>query len=500
MRKFKILMITAMIALMQVGCSSDTQTTTNTQTQNDTQQTATQKDDEQQYSQLSQDDPIEVTLWHYYAGSAASKLTEIVDEFNNSIGEEYGVTIVNVAKTSISELEIELTESAQGVVYADAMPSMFLAYADKVLELQELGVISDMNDFFTEEDKAFLINDFMVSGNINGEQTVLPVVKSTELLYMNKTSWDKFAGEFGFVDEDLATWEGLMDVSRVYYEYTDGLTPNTPNDGKAFFGMDSLNNFIAVSNMQHGVDIYDAENAQANIDLDVMKKVFDYYMEAVAMGYCDSIGKYRTDDIRAGDILCFIGSSAGYVYMPEWIEVDGQAQEIEWESLQYPYFEDENLVVVSQGAGIAVSKISQQQQQACALFLNFFWEDNIDFALDSAYTPVTTGFIESTDEEKSKIYSERNFEENVIKTYELIIEQIEGGHLYQSMPFEGSYTIRTELGNIFEQTSLNIRDMVNGKISSGVSRKEVMSTINLDEQLNNMIESFFITIENKGVK
>lgn len=495
MKKFKVLALLAMMVTM-IGCSAETteQTNNNQTNANNTDSTYNQ------YSLLSTDDPIEVTLWHYYAGSAQENLYAIVNDFNATVGAQQGVKVTMVSKPNIASLEVELNEAAQGVVYADAMPSMFLAYADKILELQGLGVISDMNEFFSDEDKEFLIEDFLESGIINGEQVMLPVVKSTEVIYINDTLWQEFATANGYTDEDLRTWEGLLEVSKAYYTYTDEQTPNVANDGKAFFGMDSLSNFISISNMQLGVDLYDAENGKSNIDEEVFRAFFDYYVEAYSMGHLDNIASYRTDDIRSGDLVSFVGSSAGFVYMPDWIEVDGEAMDIEWKSLPYPYYEEGSPYVVSQGAGIAVSKISDQQQQACALFLNFFWEDNIGFAIDSAYVPVTTEFLYSTEAEKKVIFEEYELKDNEIGVYELVLDQISNNELYQSMPFDGSYTLRTEITASFEQIAQNIRELVREKIASGVSRETVFEEIDLDLYFEMTMTNLYEVLSGKGVQ
>lgn len=480
MKKKLITLLCTMLAMISIGCGN------------------TSKVDDQ-YNLLNKNEPITVTLWHYYAGAAMETLTKNTQEFNDTIGTDYGVQVKLISKPSIGDLEIELSESAQGVVYADEMPSMFLAYVDKILELQKLDVISDMNLFFSDENKSMLIDEFLNYGVINDAQVMLPVVKSTEVLYLNDTYFNEFAKETGHSREDLLTWDGILDVSRSYYEYTDAMTPDILYDGKAFWGMDSINNFIAVSSMQKGVDIYDFENEKANIDEEVLKEVFDYYMESWALGYMDSVAKYRTDDIRSGDLLGFIGSSAGFVYMPDWIEVDGGKEDIQWGASQYPYFVDSDPKVVSQGAGIAVSKISEQQQQACALYLNYFWEDNITFAIESAYVPVTKDFLEMNQDSKVEMFTSHNLEANDVDVYNLVTEQIEEGRLYQSMPFEGSYTIRTELGNVFEITANQLRDKARSLQAQGVEQGDILESLELDKAFADMLSKFYIVLESKGV-
>lgn len=45
----------------------------------------------------------------------------------------------------------------------------------------------------------------------------LPVAKSTEVMFINKTAFDRFAKETGAKMEDLETWEGLFRNGRTIY-------------------------------------------------------------------------------------------------------------------------------------------------------------------------------------------------------------------------------------------------------------------------------------------
>lgn len=448
---------------------------------------------------LSPADPITVTFWHYYGTYVEEELTAIVDEFNRTIGEEYGVKVETVAKPSIYDLEVELSEAAQGVVYANEMPSMFLAYADKILELQSLGVISNLDDYFTETDKSLIIDSFLSSGIISDEQVMMPVVKSTELIYINDTLWQEFCGQTGFTDDDLLTWEGVQVAAGEYFDYTDDLTPDVANDGKALFGIDSLQNFICVTAMQLGVDMFDGDAGSAVLNEEVLKEIFDYYTECVSLGYFASIGKFRTDDMRSGDIVGFAGSSASFTYVPNWIEVDGQKQDIEWKALPYPYFEDGTPQVLSQGAGVAVSKITDQQQEACALFLNYFLESNIDFALESAYVPVVAEFLEKDADEKNEMFNQYELADNSVNAYQLVIEQIENEQLYQPDTFSGSYAFRTEIASMYEQVASSLYQLAQEKIASGVSREDVVEQLKLDEQFDAMIIALKESLVSQGV-
>ena len=49
---------------------------------------------------------------------------------------------------------------------------------------------------------------------------ILPVVRSTENLFLNKTDWDRFAGDTGVRLDRLSTWEGVAETAKAYYEWS----------------------------------------------------------------------------------------------------------------------------------------------------------------------------------------------------------------------------------------------------------------------------------------
>ncbi len=441
-------------------------------------------------------DGVTVTMWHYYGSYVTEELEKIVEEFHATIGKEQNITIQLVGKSDSTALESELTEAAQGVVYADAMPDIFLAYADKVLELQESDVVADLDLYFTQAEKDQLIPEFLESGVINGVQSILPVVKSTEVIYLNDTSWQEFAQVSGHTYEDLATWEGIMSTAKDYYAYTDDLTPDVPNDGKALFGMDSLGNFLSVGSQQMGTDIFDSSNNTAVLNPEALYPAYSWFVEGMSFGYMTEIGKYRSDDIRSGDILAYAGSSAGFVFFPEWIEVDGQKQDITWKAIPYPYFEEGQPYVMSQGAGACIAKKDGIQEAAAATFLKFFLEYNIDFAVDSAYIPVVSQFLEG---DSATILADRNMEANALEAYDLVAQQIDQNMLYQPQAFTGSYSVRTELANAVKQSSSTLREVVLQKQGEGKTTEEILAEIDLPAQFDQTMETLKAKLESKNI-
>lgn len=480
----------ALSMLVSCGESSDTSTTTNSG--GNTASTGT----------ASTSDEITITFWHYYGDYVQSQLKVIVDEFNSTVGAEKNIVVKTVPKSTIAQLEIEVTESAQGVVYADAMPDMFLAYSDKVLELHDLDVVADLSLYFTDEDLEKLIYDFVDGGYVRKIQSILPVVKSTELVFLNETLWEPFAEACDRDFDDLLTWEGIYDTAKEYFEYTDALTPDVEGDGAALFGLDSLQNYILVSCMQMGKNLFTVESKEREIVLDYLERAFALYVEGYSYGYFDSVGKFRTDDIRSTDIIAYAGSSASFAYFPDWVETKaGEKVDITWTALPYPTFEGGEPYVLSQGAGVVVTKQDGIREAACAEFLNFFLEYNIDFAVDSGYIPVVVDFLgDENDRFGLRQLEEKGMSDSIVGAYELMVAQIEDEILYQPEAFAGTYVVRTELATILEQAGDTTREVVQFKLAQGETLEQIQKEMDFSEQFDQIMSNLSARLESQNIE
>lgn len=176
---------------------------------------------------LDPENPVTLTIWHYYNGAYQAAFDKLVEEFNNSAGKDLGI-------------------------YAEEMPDLFSAYTDSALGLQKDGLLTDLNQYFTAEELDKYVDAYVQEGEFAGDGGlyVFPVAKSTEITMLNKTDWDKFAEEPGATLDDLSTVEGIAKVAEQYYDWTDAQTPDVPDDGKAFYGRDSMSNYFLIGMKQ----------------------------------------------------------------------------------------------------------------------------------------------------------------------------------------------------------------------------------------------------------
>lgn len=432
------------------------------------------------------DAPLTINLWHYYVGENKKALEDAIIKFNKTVGIEENMVVIPVAKGSIKELEEEVTDASKGVISADPMPDLFSGYPDKALEIDAMGKLADLNDYFTEEEKNEYMPEFLLSGTSReGKLLTLPILKSTELLYVNKTAWESFAASHSWTKENLKTWEGLMEVARTYYQETDEQTPEIPGDGKAFFGVDVLSNFIVVGMKQLGTDVFDLTSEKAILSESALWKIFDFYSTGMAMGYFDAIGRFRSDDVKAGDLVAYVGSSSSAAYFPTWIAKNNKQESIELLALHYPNFAQGDHLVIQQGAGMCIAKSTPERQAAAALFLKWFTsgENNMNFAMYSGYLPVKRDFYEKDrfQEILGKTDQENRAEKNIQKVYAVTLEQIVEKSTYSPSPFSASYEVRRILDRTLRENTQKLKAKVHELQMQGLSEEEIWSSIDRKE-------------------
>lgn len=336
--------------------------------------------------------PVNITIWTYYNGEQLEAFNALVDEFNSTVGKEQGITVESSSHGSVTDLENNVLASAEGKVGAEAMPNIFSAYADTAYALDEMGQIADLSDYLSEEDRAAFIEDYLSEGDFSGSGSIkiFPVAKSAELLFLNETDWELFAAATGATYDDLATIEGLVSVAERYYEWTDAQTPDIPNDGRAFFGRDAMANYMLIGAKQLGCTIFDAQDGSMtlNFDHDAVRTLWDNYYVPFIKGYFSASGRFRSDDVKTGNIIAYVGSSSSATFFPTQVIADDMdSHDITRKALESPKFANGEDYAVQQGAGMVVTKASDAEIQASLVFLKWFTspEHNITFSVDSGY-------------------------------------------------------------------------------------------------------------------
>ncbi len=341
---------------------------------------------------LDPKDPVVVNMWHNYGGEMQQTMDYLIDQFNGTVGKDEGIVIDVTAISSSSELNKSLSMIANDDPGAPDMPDIFTGYPKVAIQFQQKGMLADLNDLFTKEELDEYVDDFIKEGILDdGGLYVFPIAKSTEILYLNKTLFDRFAKETGASYDSLSTFEGIAELSKEYYSWTDAKTPGIPNDGKQFFTADSWFNLAEVGMEQLGESIFD-ENGRVSYEGESFKHIFETFYPAVTEGGIIVYDGYSSDLSKTGDIVCSTGSSAGILFYGDTITYpDGTIEEVEYDILPYPVFEGGSNIALQRGGGLMVAKTDEKTELACSIFIKWLTasEQNMKFISQTGYLPVT---------------------------------------------------------------------------------------------------------------
>lgn len=438
-------------------------------------------------SSLNPDKPISITIWHYYSGHTKTEFDKLVAQFNDTVGVEKGIVIDSQSQGDVDQLQTAVYDAANHKIGAERLPDIFAAYPDNAYRIHQLTKLVDIETYFSKKEIQAFRPEFLEEGRFGEDNKlrIVPIAKSTENLYLNKTIWDQFAKDTGADIKQLSTWEGTIQTAENYYKWS---------GGKAFLSIDSLSNYMLISSIQLGNEMYNynGNNATLNFKKEVAEKIWDSYYIPHMKGYFAKTGRFSSDDAKVGNVIAYTGSTAGAVYFPTEITLNkSQVLPIESLVLPYPHFKNGKPYAVQQGAGMVITKSDKAHEYAAAEFLKWFTDvkQNSSFAASTAYFPVKNEALN-----KEKILSaikkiDANTSETLTSSIKTTIDMFEAYQLYGYKPFNGSFEMRTMLDtNLLDLVQKDLDSLANSTTTEEKAQK--LDTFISDKHFNEWYQSF----------
>lgn len=429
---------------------------------------------------LDPKNPVNIDIWHYYSGNQQNALDNMIKEFNSTVGLEEGIVVSALNCGSIPELSEKVLDTANKKVGTSDMPSIFLGYTNTVYEIDKKGLVANLDDYLSKEELEQYDPAYIEEGRMGekNELKIFPTAKSTEMMMLNKTDWDKFAAETGADIQELETMEGLIDVSEQYYNWS---------GGKAFYGRDAMANYLLIGAKQLGTEIFKVENGKVQFQLDkeVMKKIWDGYYVPYIKGYFGAYGKFRSDDAKVGDILAFVGSTTSATYFPKEVFIDdSNSYPVEAMALKAPVFDGGEKYAVQQGAGMAVTKSTPEKEFASVEFMKWFTDTdrNMGFSIESGYLPVKKE-AKTSEKLKSTLasYEDGKIDSVMKETLDIAFEMSDTYKFYTAKAFEGSEDARDVLEYSLSDKAKEDKQAIDALIKNGTDREEAIAKYNTQE-------------------
>ena len=339
--------------------------------------------------------PTTITLWHVYGGQADSPLNDLIDQFNQTVGKEQQINVQVTSVSNTNTIHELVLAAANGEPGASELPDIFVSYPKTVMALPDDSILVDYRDYFSEEELSAFLPAFVEEGTVRDRLVILPVAKSTEIMFINQTLFDRFSQATGVTLEDLDTWEGLFQAAEIYAAWTDGQTPDVPGDAKSMFVHDYYFNYFQVGAESLGEDFFQGEQLAFGPGFQTAWKLL---AQAALQGGVWLKGGYATASLRTGDSIVSVASSASILYYSDVVTYpDNTSEEITIISRPCPIFEKGEKLVMQRGAGFCTVRSTPERERAAVTFLKWLTEPehNVEFVTRTGYMPVTQNAFEN---------------------------------------------------------------------------------------------------------
>lgn len=333
--------------------------------------------------------PVTLTVWHVYGGQTDSPLNDMIEEFNKTVGAAKGIKLQVTVVSNTNNIHDAVLRAANNEPGASELPDLFISYPKTILAMPDSDILVDYNDYFSKEELAAYLPSFLEEGTVDGKLVSFPIAKSTEVMFIDKTLFDRFSEATGAKLEQLDTWEGLYDLSTKYAKWTDEQTPEVKGDGKTFFVHDYHFNYFQVGIESMGEAFFKGEKLAYG---EKFAKAWAPYAKAAIEGGVWLNEGYATEPLRTGNAVVSVASSASVLYYEDIVTYeDNRSEKIEVIARPVSYFEEGTKLVMQRGAGFCTVKSTRQKEAAAVTFLKWLTkpENNVRFVTQAGYMPVT---------------------------------------------------------------------------------------------------------------
>lgn len=334
-------------------------------------------------SLLNPRDPVVLTMWHTYGEQTDSPMNRLIDEFNSTVGRKRGVIIKTTLMTVAAKISDRLSEAQSGAAGTVPLPDLFFCHnndaaafgADKLL---------DWSEYFSPSEISAFVPDFLADGKVEGRLSVLPVSKSTHVLYLSGSEFDRFSASTGVTYESLATWDGFFSAAEKYYVYS---------GGKPFCAFDYLLRAVELYAVSNGADVDSFyKDGWYDFSCEALKSAYLRFAEAIAKGHIVVADMYSNTQVMTGETPAGMGSSAGILYYNDTVTYpDNTSEPMKLKVRPMPYADITKKVATQAGVGLCAVRTDDKKAEAASVFAHWLTEGarNLDFVSETGYMPVT---------------------------------------------------------------------------------------------------------------
>lgn len=304
-------------------------------------------------------------------------------------------------------------------VATNTTPNISIAYPDHVATYLDGDLVQPLEQFIYDEDyglggskvkyesinKEDIVEKFYKEGVINNKTYLLPFMRSTEALYINKN----YVESLGFTIPDMVSWDWIWEVAQK------GRDERTDTNFYPFIYKSTDNMFIQLCKQydydftnDRGENLFfsnDVANMLLNIADKYNKKLFSTFKKV----------SYPGNHMNVGNCIFAVDSTAGSTWIgsncPNVDSSSNTSYQYETVVRIIPQVDVNNPIMISQGPSVCVfKKTDDDVVTASWLFAQYLLnkETQLAYCKTEGYSPVLNSIIES-DEYKNYLSDETEY-------------------------------------------------------------------------------------------
>ena len=425
----------------------------------------------------SSENPVTLTIWHVYGSQTKSPFNTAIDEFNNTVGKENGITVNVVSVTSSSAIDKALASSVNGEPGAEELPDLFTAYP-RVAQIVGTDRLLAWDQYFSEQELSAFKQEFLQEGYFDSRLLMLPIAKSTEALYLNKTLFADFSAQTGVSMDQLQSYEGLFAVANTYYDWS---------GGKDFIQLNDFYHYAMLGTKAYGGEFI--RDGKLQLEDPAFETVWKQLARtAIYGGICLGDG-YAATRWKTVEIISNIGSTADILYQPDQvIYPDNTTQTVEIISMPYPVFSEDAANAVHRGGGLfAIKSSDERKNYAAAVFAKWLTEqnNNLHFVTEAGYLPVTDAAFDQLLTDLDMVQKE-----NYRQLYETASAMIQVYSLWAIPVFDGASDVQSRFEESVKLVLRAAHSEYIDRVHSGEEPETVLNELT-DASYDALIRSFY---------
>ncbi|MBS5316241.1 MAG: ABC transporter substrate-binding protein [Clostridiales bacterium] len=379
----------AMISINTVGCASG-QAAEAQSSVKDTQKGSNQEGD-----------LIELEFWYSWQDKVAENNQELTEKFNETVGKENNIRITAEYQGSYDELHTKL----KSAFIANEQPAISVMEIASIKSFADAGMIEPLENYISDEKESNFLPGLMDNSYVEGKLYGVPYLRSTPIFYYNKTLFDQ-AG----ITSAPTNWEELASTSK-----------QLESIGVKGFGfLNDIWHFEAYT-QGNGGNIVNADETEAIFNQEPAVEAVEFLKEGIEKYNFKYYSGNNASDTRTTEIM---NQKIGM-----WVNSTGSLNNTLDIAKQNGYEIGTAFIpcgkeysVPTGGCNIVMtSKLTDEEKEAAALFINFMTEEE-----QVVYSHKKTGYLPTTISSTTHPEIEALYEST--PQFKVAVDQLQYGH------------------------------------------------------------------------